>query len=397
MKTMRMNKASSGGFSLIALAIGIAVAGLLLTAYLRLWQVEVEKRKMEVTRAHMRIIHTALTRYAAQHATLPCPENPAPRAKRDEDRDRKNCAPPTLKQGASDNGVWTGVAPLQALHLNEENALDGWGNKFTYAVTRTLTHERSLQGARPRYGILRVVNAQGQNVLTIDGSARYVLISHGPSGAGAWSAQGVRRLCPDGTLDSQNCDGDNFFVKAGFSLAPGASFYDDVLLGDDFKDRSTLEQLAWCNTRQAYYAPADRTADKDGCVQRQGVWTGACTLSTASQTLGLRTPPVPSIVMPPAGKSVAGSAQKLVEGGAIPPGNNLPGECQCGADYIKFNPGDWDDRRTSPAFAPTGYFDSRVPGSCLVPSGKDLAALTPASWCLKTFWMRTALFSCTPK
>lgn len=386
------------GFSLIALAIGIAVAGLLLAAYLHVWRVEIEKHKMEVTRQHMRVIHVALTRYAAQHATLPCPEDPAPRTERDEDKGKNNCAPATLKQPPTgDNGVWTGVAPLQALHLNEENALDGWGNKITYAVTRTLTHERSLQGSRPRYGILRVVNAQGLNVLTIDGSARYVLISHGPSGAGAWSSQGVRRPCPEGALDSQNCDGDNFFVKSAFSLAPGASFYDDVLVSDDFKDRSKLEQLAWCNTRQAYYAPADRVADKDGCVLRTGIWTGACTLSTATQANGLRTARVPKFIMPPASRTVADSNQWL------PPGIDPPGDCQCGADFIKFNPGDWDDHRTSTPFAPNGRVDERHPQICWLPQKNktletsELWTVAPASWCQPAQWIRTALFSCTPK
>ncbi|MEZ0226160.1 MAG: type II secretion system protein [Alphaproteobacteria bacterium] len=394
------------GFSLIAVAIGIAVVGLLLAAYLRVWRVEIERHKMDVTRAHMRVIHVALTRYMALHAKLPCPENPVlPGARKDGD-DSDICARHDTEERAEDPRLWTGVAPLHALHLNDENALDGWGNKFTYTVTSGLTSGKPLGGMRPKRGVLRVVDAEGRNVLaTLDGGGRYVLMSHGPSGAGAWTSQGIHRPCSKDTLDSQNCDGDNTFVQTAFSMAQGASFYDDVLTSDDFKDRSTIEQLAWCNMRQAFYAPGNQAADGDGCIIRKGIWTGACTLSMADQSTGLATPPVPTALLPPASKNVARNFQSMADHGKLPPQPET-GDCACGADFIKFNAGEWDDHHASPAYAPTGRLDTGPPVECYVPvpAGNKMfgglggiEAAAPVSWCLKSHWIRTALFSCTPK
>ncbi|TAL35152.1 MAG: hypothetical protein EPN97_07690 [Alphaproteobacteria bacterium] len=379
---------ASKGFSLITLAVGLGVAGLLLAAYLHLWRVEMEKHKIDVTKQHMRAIHVALTRYVAQQAKLPCPESPAPQsthhgAKGDfcAHNDDEN---PYLER----NPVWTGVAPLHALHLNDENALDGWGNKFTYAVTRTLTLEKALQSAQPSHGVLQVADAEGRNRLS-SGGARYVLISHGPSGAGGWTRQGVRRPCAEDTLDSRNCDGDMGFVQAGFSLAPGETFYDDVLLADDFKDRNTLEQLAWCNMRQAFYAPGDPSADADGCVLRKGVWRGACTLSKID-------PIQPDWEI--------GNAQVLLSPSVAPKMTRIwyldhfTSKCACPDGFEIFSAGEWDDSGV-PARTALRHVtnDRRYPRGYYVMHENPGDKAPDLVFFIGHDWARTRLTSCTAK
>ncbi len=121
------------GFTLIELAIVLAILGLLLGGGSMLLQPLLDNNKRNETRARLKIIEDALTIFAATYY-LPCPSDPA------------------LGPGSASNGVaatpggsfctstfTSGGVPWRTLGLSESDVVDGWGRRISYAVTNTLT------------------------------------------------------------------------------------------------------------------------------------------------------------------------------------------------------------------------------------------------------------------
>jgi hypothetical protein len=179
-------------------------------------------------------------------------------------------------------------------------------------------------------GIISVVDDQGRNLLDKQGTGRYVIVSHGSSGAGAWTVQGSRKPCNPDTADSRNCNGGGVFVIAPFSLKPGPTFYDDIVIHDDANaGGSLLDRIAICNVQRAFYVPAAPDADQDGCSHQQNLFHGACQLQIVRDDDGASLPSVPNAVLPPA--TVNGA------------------ECACATGYTMVKVGTWYD--TSPLLA----------------------------------------------
>ncbi len=406
LQTCRL-KPAVAGFALLLVASALLVAGVLLAAYLHWYQIQLEKERLDTTRARLAAIHEAITRYSLQHRKFPCPENPVPNPNaenRFDDTGNKDedCAPDDtgLKDtNIEQSPVWRGVVPLKALHLDAQAGLDGWGNKITYVVTHYLTMDQALFPGKPHAGILRVYDQNMQNLLPVQDTGSYLLISHGPTGGGAWTPQGMRRPCPTGTMDAHNCDGGEIFIKAPFTTTPGANFYDDIVLTDAVRDRNLVEKIAICNSRHAFFSPEERSADPDGCIPRNHIWKGGCLSTTVATGSPVQTVAMAKAMAPPSIATPAPDAGALVASGKIPP-NIQAGSCACGEGMVNFSGGQWDDRRTLPPYAPTGFLNQS--NACMVPvAGKPVigrpltATARPASWCLVSTTKRTELNACT--
>jgi hypothetical protein len=165
------------------------------------------------------------------------------------------------------NEVWTGILPMRELRFDREQIQDGWGGEFTYAVSRALTLPNGLIGNPLPTGVISVVDEKGNNLLDKPDTSRYVVVSHGPTGDGAWLAGGGRKPCAGDTLDGKNCLGLNVFVVAPLSNQPGKNFYDDIVIHDDLNAGGALvDRLAICSTKHGFYDPANPYADRDGCI-----------------------------------------------------------------------------------------------------------------------------------
>jgi prepilin-type N-terminal cleavage/methylation domain-containing protein len=361
-------KQQHGGFTLIEMAIVISICSLLLAGFLRFSTVQMEKHRLETTKNRLENLRLALTLYSATHERLPCPASPpgakAPAQGRD-GKDADACAPDAQKPPgvvvyssdphSEDQSlqVWIGVVPIQELRLGGDQGTDGWGNAFTYAVSRRLTFPQGMRGNPLPDGIISVVDENGKNVLDKPDTGRYVIVSHGSSGAGSWTVQGIRRPCLPDTADSRNCNGGSVFVIAPLSLKPGPTFYDDIVIHDDANaGGSLLDRIAACSLQRAFYIPAAPDADQDGCSRQQNLLQGACQLQIVRDDDGASLPSVPNAVLPPA----------LVNGA----------ECGCAPGYTIVKVGTWYD--TSP----------------LLPSAHVIAP--PANGMQH---IQTALFSCT--
>jgi len=114
--------------------------------------------------------------------------------------------------------------------LSDDFASDGWGRKFTYAVTTNLATPLAYQAD---IGLINVNNTSGGPSLT---QVHYAVVSHGPSGAGAFTVAGgatVSSPCATGanTRDQENCDNDRNFRKGlTNSFFDTNAFFDDYII-----------------------------------------------------------------------------------------------------------------------------------------------------------------------
>lgn len=158
--------------------------------------------------------------------------------------------------------VLIGAVPFRTIEatnrqgiMSFDSQLDGWGNKFTFAIsartTNYVTPRNSISvGNDFKYGVITALDENGRSTAGIgmydldnldgdndsatgrDGDGQFALISHGPSARGAFNASGRLVIaCDATTIDGENCDNDFTFRSAiGDYNANTAAFYDDIAI-----------------------------------------------------------------------------------------------------------------------------------------------------------------------
>src|SRR5690606_24700956 len=107
----------SNGFSLIELAVVLAVLGLLLGSLLSPLRAQWQAERLRETRARLDQAEAALLGFALQHGRLPCPADPALSG---------------AAAGHEDCAREQGTLPWVTLGVRET---DGWGRRWLYAVS----------------------------------------------------------------------------------------------------------------------------------------------------------------------------------------------------------------------------------------------------------------------
>jgi hypothetical protein len=217
--------------TLIDVAVIMVVLGLLLvpmiTQYNR-WKIDKDRG---LTSQHYAAINKAIADFYFEQGHYPCPAlptlgpgNPA--------FGNEDCAG-TVAAG----GVLVGTVPFATLKIPTKANLDGWSNKITYAVTTA----QATGGTWTNNGVIRIRGRIAPDVdqcdsafITLENQVHYLLVSHGPSGLGAFTANGIpRQACPGaGTAaDAGNCINDNEFIGevCMASDTADANFYDDMV------------------------------------------------------------------------------------------------------------------------------------------------------------------------
>lgn len=220
------------GFSLIEMAIVLLIIGLALGMTLNVTRGMRDTQNRQLVQSKLTTLDTALANFVAQNKRLPCPANG------------------TIASGAVNAGIefpspatgtcnpaaqTYGVVPWVTLGLTEDDATDPWFGRMTYRVDPTLTQiapllmnmsncDPSSSGATGAGGICQtpappcagtagctspsdfllnkgldvwdgVGGAGGwatrQNNRANGTGAAYVIISHGPTGAGAYNKNGA--------------------------------------------------------------------------------------------------------------------------------------------------------------------------------------------------------------
>ena len=264
----------SPAFTLVEMAIVLVIVGILLTMFLGGGRAFLDAQKRKNVRERLDALDVALANFVAINKRLPCPADgsrPSGHVLAGvEGVSNGNCTPALQSNG---------VLPWVTLGLTEVEASDPWHARLTYRVDPALAAaapqpllmnmsncDPSATGAAGAGGICIAPtlpctgnanctspanylagkgldvwnglndangwNARQNNTLTGTGAA-YVLISHGPSGAGAYNGNGVLQL---GTIDPGiNCEERNLNGLALAKPATQANAYCDGPLNDNAK------------------------------------------------------------------------------------------------------------------------------------------------------------------
>lgn len=204
------------GFTLVELAVALAVIGLLLGMLIVPLNAQIDQQRINDTRKQLDLVTEAILGFAVANGRLPCPATP----------DTANTvagAGLENKPGAA-CGITNGVVPWAALGLPET---DSWGRRFTYRVTGILADNPTggLQAsfALTDSGDINVTSGGGAPV-TIASNVTAVIVSHGKNGLGAYRTDGVM-VAGAAADELENADADVTFI----SKIPEPAFDDLVV------------------------------------------------------------------------------------------------------------------------------------------------------------------------
>jgi prepilin-type N-terminal cleavage/methylation domain-containing protein len=229
---LRPARRGEQGFTLIELAIVMAVAGLMLAGTMKLLGGQLDQSRIKATRDRLRMAYDALTAFYVTNAYLPCP---ADGALASSDASYGRAQPET-------SGACTGVAaanrvlPWRTLGLQEELSFDGWRQRLTYQVSPPLT---TAGAAGPGDLSIRDGAASVPGTTELTAAAAFVVISHGENGLGAWLPSGQRKTTAGTSAhEAENTDGAEPFVDTALSQATGDEF-DDLVI---WREKAALAQ-----------------------------------------------------------------------------------------------------------------------------------------------------------
>lgn len=277
------------GFTLVELSISMVIAGLLFTAFVSLYSAQRREDQMSITRERMEDIQLALREYAKTNLRYPCVAGPDIAVTTSGYGAATDCsagvASGVIEVGPAGDKVRIGSVPVNTLRLSSDHQKDGYGNRFTFAMSVNLTVANSIPAGTSPDGSIDIIDAAGATVLPTAATAQFVLVSHGSTGVGARTmAGGTKLTCPAAaTLENENCDNDGAgvatFRAASVSETSGNNFFDDTMISNNsiVATATTLaDKLAICSGKKMFYVPSDGAADADGCVGITGMLEGAC-------------------------------------------------------------------------------------------------------------------------
>jgi len=204
------------GFTLVEMAIGLAIVGILLTMMIVPLTTQVDQQRNSDTQKQLNGISEAILGFAVANGRLPCPATPGTaNTVAGAGLENKPAATCTLTEG---------VVPWATLGLPET---DAWGRRFTYRVATALADDPTggLQASftLTDNGNITVTTGGGAPV-NITTTAAAIVISHGKNGLGAYQQSGVQLAGAAGD-ELVNADANAVFV----SKVPDPAF-DDLLV-----------------------------------------------------------------------------------------------------------------------------------------------------------------------
>ncbi len=126
---------NDGGFTLVELAVSLAVLGIAFSGSLLAASHYIRAEKVKETREQIALVQNVLSAYAQTHYRLPCPADP--QAANGTEVDNGNCF--TNATNASLYWETEGVLPWKELGIPQTMAMDAWQHYITYKPAPHLT------------------------------------------------------------------------------------------------------------------------------------------------------------------------------------------------------------------------------------------------------------------
>jgi hypothetical protein len=241
--------ASESGLTLIDTSIILVIVGLLMIPVVAGLKLMHKQEASRTNDTNFYTIAQSLENFYSLNGYYPCPADPTLGP------DDANYGQPNIVGGgvvptggadcivptSADGIAIEGALPFKALKITAKEALDGWSNKITYAVTTSQTRTNTF---------LPVINLPATGITIQDNRAtcgitgtpitrdnyHFVFFSHGQNGAGAYNPEGnlVQTCLPTtpgapAPAESENCDGDRTYIYdlCMKSDVQNAGYYDD--------------------------------------------------------------------------------------------------------------------------------------------------------------------------
>ncbi len=253
------------GLTLIEVAIGMIILGILMSGALAIYRVQQHMRAAEVTARNLETVEEALGTFVSRFNRYPIPmafavvEGETGYGQSSALAGSCNASPPTDNRicrstGAGGGNVLIGSLPFHDLNLPADKTVDGYGRRFTYAVTEMMTvPETPTVPWVPAVCVRRQeMNASG-SIVEVDCTAPdnppqdIALVSHGRDGQGAWTPEGSAHITcgTDGPRKQDaNCDNDGHFLQPrGRFQGDTAEYNDDVISVDVLPDSNHWQEL----------------------------------------------------------------------------------------------------------------------------------------------------------
>jgi prepilin-type N-terminal cleavage/methylation domain-containing protein len=210
------------GFTLVELAVALAVIGLLLGMLIVPLNAQVDQQRISDTRKQLNLVTEAILGFAVANGRLPCP------------------ATATVANTVAGAGVEARTGTACTAALNGEGVVpwatlgvpetDSWGNRFTYRVTTALADDPTgglqasftLATTAGNTGDITVTSG-GASPVTIAANVAALIVSHGKNGLGAYRTDGTQ-VAGASADELENADVDATFI----SKIPDPAF-DDVV------------------------------------------------------------------------------------------------------------------------------------------------------------------------
>jgi len=195
----------TSGFSLLEMAIVLAIVGFLLAKLIPSISAQVDQQHRNDTIKQMHEIQDALYGYAIVNGRLPCPA-------------KATIATNTANAGISDCTLTMGVIPWATLGTGET---DAWNRRFTYSASSTFTTANFTLGLKGNLTV-KTAATSGTNI-AFDIPA--VFISHGSNGYGAYTPAGIALTTSTSPDEADNSNPDAIFVSHDFTPT-----FDDLVM-----------------------------------------------------------------------------------------------------------------------------------------------------------------------
>jgi hypothetical protein len=193
----------SSGFVLIETAIAVITLSICIGSMMLFIRKSNENQKVKITKANLSAAQDTLSRFYALNGYIPCPSLP----RLDDGVALEKC------QGAVEQ---IGIIPYKTLGISSSLAKDGYGHMLTYAVSEHATFKKDILNTVTSNELELRGRKSEPYGKGIDGFA-YIMISHGPTGSGAFTLSNNRFRFPTRTQFEAENASDSFLFYVDLS------------------------------------------------------------------------------------------------------------------------------------------------------------------------------------